>query len=109
MIHTLNLSTYLSACPVGDWVGGWDDIHGGCGAVRCGAVKQLTQQVAEMQREHRVAEQTVRQLRQELAAAQRDLASARSRDAAKLAGDDAKVHSLLQQIRKLDEELASAK
>jgi hypothetical protein len=67
------------------------------------------QQVAEMQRMQKTAEGTVRQLRQDLAACQKELAAAQAREKVRTDGEDSKVQGFLQKISRLDEELVAAR
>lgn len=62
-----------------------------------------------MQRLQKTAEATVRQLRQDLSNAQRELSAAQARDRARTDGEDAKVQGFLQKISRLDEELIAAR
>jgi hypothetical protein len=70
---------------------------------------QLTQQMAEMQRMQKTAEATVRQLRVDLAAAQKELAAAQARDRTRNDSEDSRIQGFLQKISKLDEELVAAR
>ena len=70
---------------------------------------QLTQQVAEMQRLQKTSDATVRQLRSDLAAAQKELAAAQARERTRTDGEDSKVQGFLQKITRLDEELVAAR
>jgi predicted nucleic acid-binding Zn-ribbon protein len=70
---------------------------------------QLTHQLSELQRLKATSEATVRQLRLELTAAQRELAAAQARDQARNEVDDAKIKGFLSKISKLDDELVAAR
>jgi hypothetical protein len=62
-----------------------------------------------MQRMQKTAEATVRQLRVDLAAAQKELAAAQARDRTRNDSEDSRIQGFLQKISKLDEELVAAR
>jgi hypothetical protein len=62
-----------------------------------------------MQRLQKTAESTVRQLRVDLAAAQKELAAAQARDRMHNDSEDSRIQGFLQKISKLDEELVAAR
>lgn len=70
---------------------------------------KLTQQVAEMQRLQKTSDATVKQLRSDLATAQKELAAAQARERTRSTGEDSKVQGFLQKISRLDEELVAAR
>ena len=70
---------------------------------------QITHQLSETQRLQKLAEATVRQLRMDLGAAQKELAVAQAREQVRSDGDDSKVKGFLHKITKLDEELVAAR
>lgn len=57
----------------------------------------------------KTAEATVRQLRVDLAAAQKELAAAQARDRTRNDSEDSRIQGFLQKIGKLDEELVAAR
>ena len=71
--------------------------------------RQLTQQIAELQRLQKTAEATIRQLRTELTTTQKELTASQAKERTRTHSEDGKIQGFLQKITRLDEELVAAR